>query len=278
MITLAPSLGIDMTAALSMGAETIDDRHEPIGSEGKLLGNALAEQELLQPQSRIQLAPSRDSIDEPPGRPGWGMQWGKQGDNWHLFPVASAIKELAADANELSLNVPKHISTDIDVLNMMEQYEEAVRNFILTKRAMNRIAGKRKLQAEIDDASWLWCQAAKYKRDATEKRAWWVRYGADLTQSQKDQLEALRDYGMSNITEAFIMSRALTRAVDIFDPEDRMLTEFHTIKWTFEESAKRVLRASCNKLTQYFDTRSPRQVQALVTKGDQIDYGDNFYT
>lgn len=271
-------LGIDTTAALSMGAETIDDRSEVFGAP--IQGNALAQIEEQAPYrgEGIQLVASRDPVNEPPGRPGWGMQWGKRNGAWHLVPVQSAVLELARDAEELSVNVPEHIKNDPEILVKIPEHAQLTLEWILSKRSINHISAKRKLQAEIDDISWLWCQAAKYKRDATEKRGWWTRFGSDLSDSQRRQLESLREYGMNNIREAYILSRSLMAIIDVFAPEDKQLSKYGTIDWTFEASARRVLQTSCNKLTQYFETRSPAETQMLQTQGDKLEFEDGFYS
>ena len=92
-------LDIDMGAALSMGADTLDDRREPLGNEGKELGNALAEMEEAQPEGRGVVR--FEAVDEPRGRAAWGMQWEKRDNKWELRPIQSCILELARDAEEL---------------------------------------------------------------------------------------------------------------------------------------------------------------------------------
>lgn len=272
-----PDLGnLDMSAALSMGAETIDDRDEPVTQEGPPQGSALAQIEEMNDVER-QFYVGGEVEDKPPGTPGWGMQWGKRYGRWHLVPVNSCVLELARDAEELYFEPPKHIKDDPDVKSFIRLYSEKLREFIHTKRGMNHISAKRKLQAEIDDASWLWCQAAKYKRDASEKMERWTRYGKGLSESQRKQLESLKEYGLNNIREGYIMSRGLVMAADCFDPQDKQLVAGMTPAWTYEASAKRVLTASCNKLTQYFEARSPKETAAIVAQTDKFEFEDHFY-
>lgn len=274
-------LDIDMTAALSTGTELIDARVENWGNPP--LGNALAEMDHAQPERAATMAPDR-SPDEPPGRPGWGMQWARPNGVWSLVPTKDGIKQLALDAQRLSVTPPRDITegnwtlTSMSLDDAVTQYTRVVERFINFKRTINEMSASRKLQSEIDDATWLWCQAAKYERDAAEKYQYWTRYGKELTEPQQKQLSSLRDYGMNNMAEAHIMTRGLNMLYfDLIGEMPKFKSVGATFDYPFERMARVVLTTSCRKLQQYFDTRTQADTVNVTAQANEFLFVKNFY-
>lgn len=276
------NIGIDMTAAMSMGAETIDNREEAF--DGPQQGNALARHEEEVPTWGTDPDVIAKYVipisDAPARRPGWGMQWDKDKNTgqWIFVPIQSCVRELARDAEELSLNVPKSITEDPSTIEKMAIYEKALLEWIPSKRALNGMSGRRKLKAEIDDTAYAWAQAAKYRQDCDEKRAYWSKFGNSLSAAQRESLNNLQAYGMQCITEAYVMSRVLTRRTELFDPTEKMLTKYGTIPWTFELGALRVLQNSCRKLLTYYETQTAQERKQQENASDDWQYSkQNFY-
>lgn len=272
------SLGIDTTAAISMGAESIDQRTEVWGNPPH--GNALAEMEMEQPYK----SQPETTIDEPPGRPGWGMQWAKRNNVWTLVPTNDGVLQLAVQAQEKAESPPRDITdgtwtlTAMSLNDSINEYMTVVERFIDLKLTINEMSASRKLQSEIDDATWLWCQAAKYERDAAEKYQYWTRYGKELTEPQQKQLSSLRDYGMNNMAEAHIMTRGLNMLYfDLLPKMPKFKSVGTTFDYPFVRMARVVLTTSCRKLQQYFDTRTHADTVNVTAQANEFIFVKNFY-
>ena len=273
-------LDIDMTAAISMDAANIDQRSENWGNPE--LGNALAEHEETLPERAVRMVPDMN-VDEPPGRPGVGMQWSKRNNVWTLVPTSDGIKAIALSAAQTYDVLPKQVDEELATSERQVQladYMQAVDDFVRVKMLINPMSGQRKLQAEIDDCAWLFCQAAKYKMDAEEKFRYWTRLGKTVTDPQMAQLDALRDYGLNNIIEGAIIGKGLRMLFMHMGnsfPAKLLNKDRSAIEFPWERLANVVLTTSCRKLQQYFDNRSPAQLTAISSQANQFLFTENFY-
>lgn len=181
----------------------------------------------------------------------YGMYWFKNrsGDivlrchEWFIQQIVKNAGDLVGQASEM-------FSKDTEAQELVEQLTTGLRDYIQTRTAINEMSGARKLNQEMGDAEYQFCQAAKYWIDAQQKAEYALQRGQQL--DDVPQIRQLREYANTSLREGYIINQAVIRAAD-----RPPMMKLHP-------SAQRVAEFSAKKLTEWFAAR--RKNRAAETK------------
>jgi hypothetical protein len=168
----------------------------------------------------------------------YGMYWEKQYGRLVLRCHEWFVKQIEVSADSLVAQASSMFAKDEEAQELIAQLADALRDYLRTRKAINEMAGDRKLKQEMGDAEYQFTQAAKYWIDAQNKAEYALERGQNI--DDNEQIHRLKEYASTSLREGYIISQAVIRASDTPPSID------------FKASSKRVAEYSAKKLTEWF--------------------------
>lgn len=169
-----------------------------------------------------------------------GMYWHRANGVLVLKPHAWFLADVAKTADQVLATAIKECS-DADTQSLIRDMANALREYIECRRAINSMAGDRKLKGEADDACYQLAQSAKYFIDAGEAAKRCIDSGYSIDGNKR--IDGLKERSQVAMREGYMIAQAVILAANIPPVFDMKL------------ATKRVVEYSCRKLTEWFAAR-----------------------
>ena len=170
-----------------------------------------------------------------------GMYWHRdRGGQLSLRPHQWFIDDVAKTAESVLAAAIKECN-DQETRDLIKSMADSLREYVECRRAINPMAGDRKLKGEADDACYQLAQAAKYFIDATQAAQRCIENGYNLDGNKR--IEGLKERSSVAMREGYMIAQAVILAAPTPPKFDTKL------------AAKRVVEYSCRKLTEWFAAR-----------------------
>jgi hypothetical protein len=169
-----------------------------------------------------------------------GMYWHRDNGRLVLRAHQWFIADVAKTA-EAVLATAVSECNDQETRDLIREMTDSLRSYVECRRAINPMAGDRKLKGEADDACYQLAQAAKYFIDATQAAQRCIENGYNLDGNKR--IESLKERASVAMREGYMIAQAVIMAAPTPPKFDTML------------ASKRVVEYSCRKLTEWFAAR-----------------------
>jgi hypothetical protein len=170
-----------------------------------------------------------------------GMYWQRVNGQLVLRPHAWFLADVAKTADLVLAKGIDQYGRDKETQEQVRTMADALRGYIECRRAINQMAGDRKLKGEADDACYQLAQAAKYFIDASQAAERCVENGYNIDDNR--QIQNLRERSTVAMREGYMIAQAVILAAPTPPVFDMKL------------ATKRVVEYSCRKLTEWFAAR-----------------------
>lgn len=197
-----------------------------------------------------------------------GMFWAKnRNGDMVLRPADWYVRDVAAEADAALITAYTKFRDSNECKDLIQQGSEALREYLLTRKAINDKSFERKLKQECDDAAYQITQAAKYKIDAMARMRNAREQGRSLVNDKT--LANLKHWGNNSLREGYILTKTVLAAVeDLVNPPT----------FDYVAAAKRVCDWSAYRLTESLQAklRNEQKANELDEEATQRD-GEAFF-
>lgn len=188
-----------------------------------------------------------------------GMYWSRDEHGaLRLRPHDWYVRLIAVQADEIFQLTRDSAANDEEIVKLYTATGAALREYLDCRNQINSMVVSRKVRQELDDASYQFCQAAKYKSDAEEKARFIIERDGDILDNE--QINQLINRAHEAAHEGFVIAYAI-QSIGYCE------------QMNFLASSRRVIEYSCRKLTEWYAQRrrnSEGQKQASNAAGRAI--------
>lgn len=227
-LTRATNLARPQSGAMDTENVFVPDANEVLHTRGVIEHNAAEE-----PEQGAQRPQSNET--EP-----HGMYWHRQNGQLVLRPHQWFIEDVAKTADKI-LEAACTEFNDKETQALIRDMGDALRSYVECRRAINDMAGDRKLKGEADDACYQLAQAAKYYIDAMQAAQRCVDNGYNIDGNKR--IESLQERTSVAMREGYMLAQSVILAAPTPPAFDMKL------------ASRRVVEYSCRKLTEWFAAR-----------------------